>query len=43
MISEFVGRLCQAPSLMFLRWRFTETPYNDLIVRTFCFKARRCA
>ncbi len=43
MISEFVGRLCQTPSLMFLRWRFTEAPYNDLIVHTFCFKARRCA
>jgi len=43
MISGFVGRLCQTPSLRFLRWRFTETLYNDLIVRTFCFKARRCA
>ena len=31
MISEFVGRLCQTPYLMFLRWRFTEAPYNDLI------------
>ena len=34
MLSEFVGRLCQAPTSMFVQWRFTETPYNDLIVQT---------
>ena len=39
MISEFVGGLCQPRMLS----GFTEAPYNDLIVRTFCFKARRCA
>ena len=43
MLSEFVGRLRQAPTSMFVQSRFTETPYNDLIVQTFCFKARRCA
>ena len=43
MLFEFAGRLCQAPTSMFVQWRFTETPYNDLIVHTFCFKARRCA
>ena len=44
MISEFVGRLAAADAFFdVLRWRFTETPYNDLIVHTFCFKARRCA
>ena len=41
MISGFVGRLCQTPTLIFSRWRFTEAPYNDLILHTFCFKARR--
>jgi hypothetical protein len=39
MISESVGRLCQLRKLS----EFTEAPYNDLIVHTFCFKARRCA
>ena len=39
MISGFVGRLCQLRKLS----EFTEAPYNDLIVHTFCFKARRCA
>ena len=38
MIFKFVGRLCQLRKLS----EFTEAPYSDLIVHTFCFKARRC-